>query len=257
VFFRKPEPLARDGDRRPTGTGVTHSEVPCSLLSVRPSALKQVERYYNAHAAGYESKFAKPFVETIKRREEEDILSFLFEHLPQRGRLLELGCGTGLFTLPVARRGYAVTASDVSSGMLAEIERKLQDSGLGNVALVKADCDSEDGFPSEMSGFDGVFGIGLLEYITAPDRLFAQVFRTLKPGGVAVLTAATVSFSGFVYYASSLARKHLRMRLYTRRSLARLFLEAGFENVDLRPVGYHLPLTAPLTRVAAGRKPGR
>jgi ubiquinone/menaquinone biosynthesis C-methylase UbiE len=227
-----------------------------SRLNCGLEVRKQVEQYYNAHAARYEAKFARPLVDQIKRREEEDILSFLFEHLPQRGRLLELGCGTGLFTLPVARRGYAVTASDVSSGMLAETERKLQDSGLDNVALVTADCDSEDGFPSEMSGFDGVFGIGLLEYITAPDRLFARVFRMLKPGGVAILTAPTVSFSGFGYYVSSLVRKHLRMRLHTRRSLTKLFLRAGFEDVDVRPVGYHLPLTAPLTRVAAGRKPG-
>jgi cyclopropane fatty-acyl-phospholipid synthase-like methyltransferase len=195
-------------------------------------------------------------VDQIKRREEEDVLFFLFQHLPPTGRLLELGCGTGLFTLPVATMGYAVTASDVSSGMLTEIERKLQASDLNNVALVKADCDGETDFPSEISAYDGIFGIGLLEYITAPDCLFARVFRALRPGGVAILTAPTVSLSGLVYYVSSLVRKHLPMRLYTRRVFTGLFCGAGLQNVELRPVGCHLPLTAPLTRVAVGRKPG-
>jgi len=48
----------------------------------------------------------------------------------------------------------------------------------------------------------------------------------------------------------------MRMRLQTRGSLARLFTGAGLELIEVRPVGFHLPLMMPLTRIAAGRRPG-
>ncbi len=214
--------------------------------------MRRAERYYNAHAPDYESKFRKPLVARAKRMEEEGILSFLFERLPPKGRLLELGCGTGLFTLPLAEKGYEIIATDLSYGMLAEFERKLNGAGLTNVTLVRADCEGE--FPCT-GGLDGIYGIGLLEYMTSPGRLLAHAFRALRPGGVAVFTAPTLSLPGFCYYVTSLARKHIRMKLFTRRGLAGLFTNGGFESIEVRRVGFHLPLATPLTRAAAGRRP--
>lgn len=37
---------------------------------------------------------------------------YLARHLPPAGRLLEIGCGTGAYTLPLAKRGYRITAVD-------------------------------------------------------------------------------------------------------------------------------------------------
>ncbi|MFN0147497.1 MAG: class I SAM-dependent methyltransferase, partial [Dehalococcoidia bacterium] len=41
--------------------------------------------------------------------------------------VLELGCGTGRVTLPMAEAGFEVVGLDLSAGMLAEAERKLAD----------------------------------------------------------------------------------------------------------------------------------
>jgi hypothetical protein len=48
----------------------------------------------------------------------------------------------------------------------------------------------------------------------------------------------------------------MRMKLFTRGGLGRLFTGAGLDLLEVRPVGFHLPLMTPLTRIAAGRRPG-
>jgi ubiquinone/menaquinone biosynthesis C-methylase UbiE len=140
--------------------------------------MKRVERFYDGHAAGYESKFQKPLLARLKRMEEEGILSFLTERLPEQGKLLELGCGTGIFTLPIAMKGCDITATDVSSGMLAQLDEKLRCHGLENVRPVKLDCEREGELPGA-GGLDGIYGIGLLEYVESPGRLLAREFRAL------------------------------------------------------------------------------
>ena len=213
--------------------------------------MRRAERFYDGHAAGYESKFALPVARRIKRMEEQDVLDFLFEHLPPEGRLLELGCGTGLFTLPVAARGYEVAAADISSKMLEELGRKLEAASLRTVSPLKADVES---LPS-LGPFDGVYGVGLLEYLDSPAGLMDRVAGLLRPGGVACFTAPTLSVNGLLYYAISLVRKRMRMKLFTKRGLTGLFAGAGLEPIEVREVGFHLPLMSPLTRVGAARRP--
>ena len=97
--------------------------------------------------------------------------------------------------------------------------------------------------------------MGLLEYLDDPAGLVARAAGLLKPGGVAAFTAPTVSLNGLCYVLTSLVRKRMRMKIFTRRGLGTLFTSAGLGLLDIRPVGCHLPLMKPLTRVAAGRRP--
>jgi len=49
---------------------------------------------------------------------------YLDEYLPERGSVLEIGAATGRYSLELAKRGYAVTAVDLSSELIEQaIER--------------------------------------------------------------------------------------------------------------------------------------
>lgn len=54
--------------------------------------------------------------------------------LPEGGTILEVGCGTGQDTLPLARRGYRMLALDLGANMVAVAWRKL--AAYSNVAVV-------------------------------------------------------------------------------------------------------------------------
>jgi SAM-dependent methyltransferase len=64
--------------------------------------------------------------------------AFLDEVLPARGRVLDLGCGTGRHLVHLARRGYDVTGVDLSVHMLRRARWKLDREGL-DAALFRAD----------------------------------------------------------------------------------------------------------------------
>lgn len=217
--------------------------------------MKQVECFYDGHAGRYESKFRVPFAGRIKRIEEEKILSFLFEQFSsfsKSKKLLEFGCGTGLFTLPMAEKGFEVTAVDISEGMLCELRTKLEAEAVTGITVVKADVEKFDGGGKL---FDGVYGIGVLEYLRLPVNTVRRVASLLQPGGVAVFTAPAISVYGFCYWLTSLLRKQMRMNIFTRRSFERIFTDCGMELITIRSIGFHLPFMHPLTRIAAARLP--
>lgn len=210
--------------------------------------MSRVETFYDAHAPHYEAKFRHPLLEGFKRCEEEAILAVLRERMPPGGDVLELGCGTGIFTEPVARWGCKITAVDVSRGMLDQLTARLARAGLTGVQVRKADIEA-----LALAGpYDAVFGVGLLEYVRDPGALLTRVAGALRPGGVAVFTAPRRSLNGGLYCALSLARKRMLMRLFDQRELARLTRAAGLDLVAISPAG--TSLSGPLNSILVARR---
>jgi SAM-dependent methyltransferase len=116
-------------------------------------------------------------------------LEQLAERHGLRGRrLLDLACGTGKSFMPFLRRGFTVTACDVSSGMLAEARRKAG----GRARLVHADMRRLPalGVHDLVTCLDDA-----INYLDGPRDLsaaFAGVARSLAPGGVFVFDANTL-----------------------------------------------------------------
>lgn len=99
--------------------------------------------------------------------------------------VLEVGCGTGFFTLPAARllgdRGRLV-ALDALSGYVERTSEKVRDAGLRNVRVVKRDA-LQTGLDPE--SFDAVLLFGVVPFPSLPlNRLLPEMHRVLKPGGI-------------------------------------------------------------------------
>lgn len=111
---------------------------------------------------------------------------YLTHHLPAQGAILEVGAATGRYTLELAKRGYTVTAVDLSSALLELCRRKLSDAGLDKrVRFIAADARYLNSV-TEMN-FDAVLLMGpLYHLIVESDRQAAlqQAFDRLKPGGI-------------------------------------------------------------------------
>lgn len=103
-----------------------------------------------------------------------------------RGRVvLDYGCGTGENALPLTARGARVIGLDVSDALLALARRRLALHGLAERALFLAA--SAHDVPLPDASVDAVMGIAILHHLDLP-RAAAEVFRVLKPGGIAVFT---------------------------------------------------------------------
>jgi ubiquinone/menaquinone biosynthesis C-methylase UbiE len=121
-----------------------------------------------------------------------DILVGAFK-LGRQDLVVDLGCGTGQLTLPVARRVRAVVGMDPEPDMLRRAREVGRDAGVSNVSwMLGADTD--------LPALRGLFGersiaavtIGQALHWMSHDELFRSVGPLIRPpGGVAVVTNGT------------------------------------------------------------------
>lgn len=101
-------------------------------------------------------------------------------------RILDLGCGTGRYALPLARAGLSVVGADRSPEMLAVLERKRAGE---RVAVVR--CDAE-ALPFRRA-FDAVLFAHFLHLLPSLEALAGELRRVLLPGAHLVLVDTTTA----------------------------------------------------------------
>ena len=89
---------------------------------------------------------------------------YLDQHLPGEGSVLDLGAATGRYSIPLAKRGYAVTAVDLSSELIEHARLRVAEEGVADrVHLAVADV--RDLSAITRSDFDAVLMMGPLYHL--------------------------------------------------------------------------------------------
>jgi SAM-dependent methyltransferase len=188
----------------------------CGFVSGAPAHLappaEQYSHYYDAQMP------AAP-----DRRYEEWLAEA--EAVVGRGRLLEVGAGSGAFSRVAIRRGWSVDATEVSESGL----RLLRETG----ATVHAGDLSALRLPA--AAFDLVVSLEVVEHLADPGAHLEELARLSRPAGLLLLT--TPNFGG-------LSRQLLGMRwrvvdpehlgYFTAGTLRRALERAGFARVSVR-----------------------
>jgi len=97
------------------------------------------------------------------------------------GSVVELGCGYGTFTLPVARRisGFIKTL-DIEPAMIEPTRQRADAAGLRNVLFELRDV-MKDGFGGERESRDASLLFNIL-HCEEPVRLLTEAARAVRPG---------------------------------------------------------------------------
>jgi SAM-dependent methyltransferase len=126
----------------------------------------------------------------ILERATSEIVSRLAEWglLRSDATVLDIGCGIGRIERALASRVGAITAIDVSAGMIEEARRRCGD--LANVAFEQ--CDGRDLAGFRDRSFDLVLAVDSFPYLFAADpgivaRHLRGAARVLRPGGAIVI----------------------------------------------------------------------
>ena len=126
--------------------------------------------------------------DTVYSYVREDIPFYVEEAKAANGPVLELGCGTGRVTIPIAKAGVQIVGLDFSSAML-DIARDKADAllGLDNLSLIQGDMSDfniEDRFGLIIIPFRGFQSL-----LSVEDEIktLANIRRQLAPGGRLVL----------------------------------------------------------------------
>jgi S-adenosylmethionine-dependent methyltransferase len=106
-------------------------------------------------------------------------------------RVLDVGGGSGMFAVPLARLGHEVTVVDPSADALATLRRRADTAGVGGLVRgLQGDGDLlHDVLPAE-GGFDLALCHSVLEVVDDPAVTLREIARALRPGGqVSIATA--------------------------------------------------------------------
>ncbi|KAI9147134.1 Ubiquinone biosynthesis O-methyltransferase [Paramyrothecium foliicola] len=208
------------------------------------SSLKNRSRF-NAEAAAWDSN---PFVhqrsleawEVIKKRVPA------FRHASTRKPdILEIGCGTGLLSLPSSTRANRLVAVDAADGMIEVLKTKLTRPGVPTnitpLCLLLEDPEDPQLPPADPSSpdgprlkFDVVTSHLVLHHIADVEAVLKTMLGCLRPGGVVALT-------DFEDFGPEAKRFHPEAKLegverhgINRAWMTDLLEKVGFTEVDVR-----------------------
>jgi ubiquinone/menaquinone biosynthesis C-methylase UbiE len=150
-------------------------------------------RYHDVAAGSYDAKWGISFGEIGHQQVLGKLTKLLGPRPGSFGDSLEIGAGTGYFSLNLLQTGVVrdATCTDISPGMLATLERNARTLGLD---VATAACDAAE-LPFEDESFDLVLGHAVLHHLPDLPRAFAEFARVLRPGGT-LFFAGEPSHSG-------------------------------------------------------------
>jgi SAM-dependent methyltransferase len=139
-------------------------------------------RYHDLAAEHYDSKWGINYGEVGQAQVTGKLRKALGHEPGHYARALEIGAGTGYFSLNLLRAGVIgeSVATDISPGMLRRLESSASELGL---SVDTAACEAAE-LPFEDDSFELVLGHAVLHHLPDLDAAFREFRRVLRPGGV-------------------------------------------------------------------------
>ena len=201
----------------------------CGLVFVTPSTRRSSleQAYGDAYYRSWEDQASQREWIWARRMQRVEALA------ESPGRLLDVGCGTGVFLQVAQARGWKVTGTEFSPFAVEAATRH-------GFTVVQGEL-WEAGFPSNT--FDVVTCWHVIEHTADPLRVAREILRVLQPGGWLVL--AVPNLEDHIFRTAYVLARLRRPRLYepdereihlvhfSARTLRTLVAAAGFNVVEV------------------------
>lgn len=157
----------------------------------------------------------------------------------QTDRILEVGAGTGVYSMYYAERGHEVTATDLTPKHVEIIESKIRANPTLRMNAKVANATELIDFENDT--FDVVLCLGPMYHLIdrdAQEKCLSECLRVLKPGGILALAYIT-KFSVFPYLLKS-DRKFLK-ESWIHRIVDKGFTSSSEEDCFWTDAYFHSP----------------
>ncbi|MDZ4123547.1 MAG: bifunctional 2-polyprenyl-6-hydroxyphenol methylase/3-demethylubiquinol 3-O-methyltransferase UbiG [Hydrogenophaga sp.] len=163
-------------------------------------------------------------------------------------RVLDVGCGGGILSDAMARKGALVTGIDLSAKALRVAQLHALEAGTTNVDYLEISAEAMA--QQEPEAFDVVTCMEMLEHVPDPSSVVRACAALVKPGGWVFFSTLNRNPKAFLFailgaeYVLQLLPKgtHEYAKFIKPSELARYSREVGLELTDTRGMEYN-PLT--------------
>ena len=106
----------------------------------------------------------------------KEIMPFCEKHFPERGHVLDIGCGNGYSTALLQAKQFRPIGIDVSSEMI-----RFAQQAYPEMSFHQGDIQQ---LPYEKETFDGILMINVIEWTPSPQDVLRELYRVTKTGGM-------------------------------------------------------------------------
>lgn len=207
--------------------------VPPSILLGRafmarcPKPQGAAESFYDDLAATYDHEQFKTPVAISRNLELKLFRSRIPDLLRGARRVLEVGAGTGIFTLELAHHCQEVHAIDLSGNMLQRLKQKAQERGFQNIWIQEGNAEMV-----ELAGpYSAVVAFLAFEYFQDLPAFFVRLAPHMEPGGRIYFTTSRRSFFRLFTQVGNALRQGLWLRARTRHEVLEMLQAAGVAEI--------------------------
>ena len=161
-------------------------------------------------------------------------------------RILDIGCGGGLISEPMARLGATVVGADAAEGNIAVARLHAEQQGL----KIDYRATTAESLLQDDEAFDVVLALEIVEHVAEPTEFVATCHDLARPGGLVLMSTlnrTVKSFGAAIIGAEWVMRwlpkgTHDWDRFITPEELAQMMVQAGLAPVDRRGMVFN-PIT--------------
>lgn len=101
--------------------------------------------------------------------------------LKKEDRVFEIGCGTGVATIPLSKYVKEITATDISENMIQKAREKAKNQSKDNIIFRTGELTEME---VEPESYDVVAAYNVLLYMKNQEEVLKKIYEVLKPGGI-------------------------------------------------------------------------